>query len=136
MAESHPSAPLIDVRDLGEQLRRRRAAARLTLRQVETELNHVLTASTLSRLENGATPDPANVAPLAAWLGIPLELIAWPGETRDAGAIDLPTAVEVHLRADKNLRPEAAEALAMVFRRLYQDFASGELPLVRSKDDG
>lgn len=134
MPDSRPNAPLVDVRELGEHLKRRRAAKRLTLRQVETELNHALTASTLSRLENGATPEPANVAHLAEWLEIPLELIAWPGEIMIDQDVDLPTTVQVHLRADKNLRPEAAEALAMVFRRLYEDFASGVLPLATSKD--
>ena len=131
MPENDQPAPMIDVRELGELLKRHRAAARLTLRQVEDQLDHVLTASTLSRLENGASPEPTNVKPLADRLGIPLEMIAWPGEISSSEDVDLPKTIEVHLRADKKLRPEAAEALAMVFRRLYEDFASGEVPIAR-----
>lgn len=121
--------PRVDVRELGQLLRRRRTAKKLSLRQVESELENALTASTLSRLENGATPDPVNVAPLAAWLEIPLELIAWPGELPVRAELDTPQLVELHLRADKKLRPEAAEVLASLFRRLYQDVASGAVPL-------
>lgn len=130
-----PGGPdrIVDVRELGELLRKRRSAAKLTLREVENQLDHALTASSLSRLENGATADSKNVSTLAEWLGIPLELIAWPGHSiAPAAGIDTPTVIEVHLRADKNLPPGAGEALAKMFRRLYQDFASGDLPVANS----
>lgn len=41
--------------------------------------------------------------------------------------MDTPSAVEVHLRADRNLDPSAAEALAAMFRHLYEGVASGKL---------
>jgi len=128
---------IVDVRDLGELLRKRRSAAKLTLRDVEAQLDHALTASSLSRLENGATADSNHVPVLARWLGIPLELVAWPGHASvPTPGVDTPTVIEVHLRADKNLPPGAGEALAKMFRRLYQDFASGDLPVANSPKSG
>ena len=136
MSELMPgSGPRIDVRDLGQLLKRRRAAQGVTLRQVEEAMDHALAASTLSRLENGATPDPMNVAHLAAWLEVPLDLISWPGETAASSTpLSTPELVELHLRADRSLKPEVAEVLAMVFRRLYDDLASGVVPLASGKE--
>lgn len=129
MAESRTDDQLIDVQEIGTLLRRRRAAAHLTLRDVEEQLDHALTASSLSRIENGAIPDPKNVSLLARWLDIPLNRIGWPGQVASAPGSDTPAAIEAHLRADKRLAPEAAEVLATMFRRLYEDLVSGDLPL-------
>jgi transcriptional regulator with XRE-family HTH domain len=100
----------------------RRAAEGLSLRDLQDQIQNALSASALSRIENGATPEPRNVAPLAAWLGIPMGNIAWPGQP-SPGATDqsTPDVVAVHLRADKKLNPVAAETLARMFRRLYDD---------------
>lgn len=65
---------------------------------------------------------------LAKWLKVPIEAVAWPKEAkRGTKEVDTPTAVEVHLRADRNLDPTAAEALAAMFRHLYESVSSGEL---------
>lgn len=126
-----PPDQKIDVRELGGMLRARRHARRLTLRQVQDELNNSLTASSLSRLENGAVPDARNVAVLATWLGLPVSQIAWPGEAEGTEPpMDIPDVVEVHLRANKKLDPAAAEYLAWTFRRLYEDAVSGNVPVV------
>lgn len=124
----------IDVRDLGDLLRRKRSAARLTLREVEGELNHALTASSLSRIENGAVPDSKNVPALASWLGIPLHLIGFTSDPAPE-AVDTPDLVEVHLRADRRLEPAAAQALSRLFRHLYDDFASGELTTPEARSE-
>lgn len=121
---------VVDVRELGSLISRRRVAKRLTLRDVEEQLEHALTASTISRLENGATPDIGNVPILARWLGIPLNQIAWPGQAGEQVVeADTPAVVEVHLRADRKLDPDAAEALASMFRMLYDNLASGDAPV-------
>ncbi|MBA3779978.1 MAG: helix-turn-helix domain-containing protein [Chloroflexi bacterium] len=121
----------VDVRELGAMLRARRHARRLTLRQVQDELDNSLTASSLSRLENGAVPDARNVQLLASWLGFPVSQVAWPGEAEEPETpMDIPDVVEVHLRANKKLDPAAAEYLAWTFRRLYEDAVSGNVPVV------
>jgi transcriptional regulator with XRE-family HTH domain len=128
---------LINVAELGEYVKRQRQRLGLSLREVATTTG--VSASTLSRVENGVgTPDSATLARLAQWLGIPLErlmsgsLIA---ASSDASAADpvvyfptesTPNIVEAHLRADKNLRPETAKALAELFRVAYTQFSVGQ----------
>ena len=122
----------VGLEEFGDLIKRKRDADRLTLRDLEAQLNHAITASSLSRIEHGAVPEARNVPRLAHWLGIPLEQVAWP-ETRDAvKAVDTPSAVEVHLRADRNLDPKVAQALADMFRKLYESASEGGL--VATKD--
>jgi transcriptional regulator with XRE-family HTH domain len=124
-----PQRRTIEIGELGELIRRQRSARNLTLRQVEDQLNHAITASSLSRIEHGAVPEPRNVPILARWLNVLPEHIVWPDEKRLQRPVDTPTAVEVHLRADKKLAPDAAEALAALFRQLYDNVASGKIQL-------
>jgi transcriptional regulator with XRE-family HTH domain len=129
----------VDVSELGRRLNRRRSALGLSLRDVEGQLGGGITASSLSRIERGATPDPRNVPLLANWLELPLDLISWPGQSQQEGVdLETPDVVEVHLRADKNLDPAAAEALSMMFRHLYEGLASGKLnvPIKERKTKG
>lgn len=119
---SQPIERVVDVGQLGHLVKARRAAEGLSLRDLQEQIQNALSASALSRIENGATPEPKNVAPLAAWLGIPMGNIAWPGQpTPSATDQSTPDVVAVHLRADKKLNPVAAETLARMFRRLYED---------------
>jgi transcriptional regulator with XRE-family HTH domain len=119
---------LISVLDLGRHLHAKRRAEGRSLRDVAEAMDYRLTPSALSRIEHGAVPDPSNVPALAEWLGVPLSQIGWPGEAdrteQDRGARDL---VEVHLRADPRLAPETADALAHMFRVLYDAAVSGQL---------
>ena len=116
---------LIDVADLGRLVQRRRKVRALSLRDVEEQLEGAITASSLSRIERGAIPDSKNVPVLARWLQVPLDAIGWPGESRASQERATPDVVEVHLRADRNLNPEAAEVLSTMFRHLYESVASG-----------
>jgi transcriptional regulator with XRE-family HTH domain len=129
---SQPPTGVVDVRGLGDLLRARRSARGLTLRELQAELHNALSASALSRIENGATPDAKNVLAIAEWLSIPINQIAWPGQaTATNGGDSTPDVVEVHLRADKKLDPVAAEVLAQTFRRLYDDIVAGRITLAR-----
>ena len=128
---------LINVAELGEYVKRQRQRLGLSLREVATTTG--VSASTLSRVENGVgTPDSATLARLAQWLGIPLERLMsgslMAAASSDASAADpvvyfptesTPNIVEAHLRADKNLRPETAKALAELFRVAYTQFSAG-----------
>ena len=120
---------LVDVADLGRLLRRRRTALALSLRDVEAQLDGAMTASSLSRLEHGAVPDAKNVPALAKWLELPLDRIGWPGEEAQDQELPVPDVVEVHLRADRNLDPQAAEVLSTMFRHLYESVAGGTFPI-------
>ena len=92
-------------------------------------------ASTLSRIENGTgKPDADNIARLTTWLDVPLERIL--GNRRadhdEAKAVvyfpheSTPEIVEAHLRADRNLSPETADALSELFRVAYSQFSRSD----------
>jgi transcriptional regulator with XRE-family HTH domain len=104
-------------------------------------VNINVSASTLSRIENGiGVPDSATLARLAAWLGIPLERLmrgSLLGENGELGTSEAyvepviyyptestPSIVEAHLRADRNLKPDMAKALAELFRVAYSQFSN------------
>ena len=131
-----PPTGVVDVRELGALLRARRQASGLTLRGVQEELRNALSASALSRIENGAMPDARNVPVIAEWLDIPISQIAWPGQaTATNRGSSTPDVVEVHLRADKKLSPIAADVLARTFRLLYDDIVEGKIPLANRETD-
>src|SRR5437870_13622379 len=120
---------LINTEELGRAIRRRRKELALSLRDVADQTN--VSASTLSRIENGTgKPDADNIARLTSWLDMPLERILVRGrDDNDAKAVvyypheSTPEIVEAHLRADRNLSPETADALAELFRVAYTQFS-------------
>jgi len=124
---------LINTEELGRAIRRRREELNLSLRDVADETK--VSASTLSRIENGTgKPDADNIARLTGWLDMPLERILHHGrdEASDAKAVvyfpheSTPEIVEAHLRADRNLSPETADALSQLFRVAYSQFSKNE----------
>ena len=85
--------------------------------------------STLSRLERGGStslPDTQTLNRLAEWLGLTLEQLLKEehssGRKGSTPELSTPEAVEVHLRADKNLAPETADSLAKMFKVMYEQF--------------
>ena len=115
--------PLVNVGELGAHLRRKRELAHLSLRNVARETQ--ISASTLSRIENGTgVPDTPTLARLARWLNIPLERIV-NGSSPTASVVvyypqeSIPDILEAHLRADPNLTPDSAVAVAELFRVAY-----------------
>jgi transcriptional regulator with XRE-family HTH domain len=121
---------LINTAELGSAVRRRREQKKLSLRDLAEETG--VSASTLSRIENGAgKPDADNIARLTNWLEMPIErvmhhanrsasdpapVIYYPHEST-------PEVVEAHLRADRHLTPETAKALSELFRVAYAQFS-------------
>ncbi len=121
---------LINTEELGRAIRRRREELALSLRDVADQTN--VSASTLSRIENGTgKPDADNIARLTTWLDVPLErILRGGGEDRNAAKAvvyfpheSTPEIVEAHLRADRNLSPETADALSELFRVAYSQFS-------------
>jgi transcriptional regulator with XRE-family HTH domain len=115
--------PLINVTELGSYIKRKRESERLSLRAVAKQTQ--VSASTLSRIENGTgVPDTPTLARLAKWLSIPFERIVGSGNSGESAIVyypneSIPDIVEAHLRADRNLTPEVARALAEMFRVAY-----------------
>jgi transcriptional regulator with XRE-family HTH domain len=121
---------LINTQELGRAIRRRREELELSLRDVADQTS--VSASTLSRIENGTgKPDADNIARLTSWLDVPLQRILSGGreDRDDAKAViyypheSTPEIVEAHLRADRNLTSETADALSELFRVAYSQFS-------------
>jgi transcriptional regulator with XRE-family HTH domain len=77
-----------------------------------------ISQSTLTRLAQGKRPDIDSLAALVDWAGLRADdfVIRVHGEAQDA-----PLAmISTYLRADKNLSPEAAEALDTVIKTTYK----------------
>ena len=130
MAEQSKS--LVNTVELGRAIRRKREEMGLSLRDVADETK--VSASTLSRIENGTgKPDADNIARLTDWLKMPMERVMGARQTEegsDATAVvyfpheATPDIVEAHLRADRNLNPDTAKALAELFRVAYTQFSA------------
>ena len=90
------------------------------LRETAKEIGNV-SPSTISRVENGKTPDMDTFFALCDWLEIPpAELMK---DTNDRKTVDTPEAIEIQLRADKNLEPAIADALASLVKAAYKDLS-------------
>jgi len=84
--------------------------------------------STLSRVEQGKIPDLQTLVKLCEWLEIPVNQFIQDAETEmsslpiNHSTMDTPTIIEAHLRADKVLTPETAQAIATMVRVAYETF--------------
>jgi len=126
----------VKTQELGSAIKRRREELGLSLRDVADVTG--VSASTLSRIENGTgKPDADNIARLTGWLDMPMDRIM--NKQTSSSAVEpviyypheaTPEIVEAHLRADKNLSPETANALSELFRVAYKQF-SGSTPKKR-----
>jgi transcriptional regulator with XRE-family HTH domain len=121
---------LVNTSEIGRAVRRKREELGLSLRGVAEKTG--ISASTLSRIENGAgKPDADNIARLSEWLKVPLERMIGGLPVGEQAARPViyfpeeatPDIVEAHLRADRNLSPETAKALAELFRVAYAQFS-------------
>ncbi|HEX8520901.1 MAG TPA: helix-turn-helix transcriptional regulator [Tepidisphaeraceae bacterium] len=112
-----------------------RISALIMAKRRETELGlraaaaeSKISPSTLSRLERGAAdtvPDTETMTKLARWLNVSVDELLVHGSKAKKTAGPDPTTPEVvaaHLRADKNLSSQTAEALAEMFKAMYAQF--------------
>ena len=130
----------INTAELGGAMRRRREQEGLSLRDVADKTG--VSASTLSRIENGTgKPDADNIARLTSWLDVPLERIlkgTREGREETKAIVyypheSTPEIVEAHLRADRNLTAETADALSELFRVAYSQFSRKDTPKAQRK---
>lgn len=107
------------------------------LREIAEEIGDV-SASTLSRIEQGKMPDLDTFMRLCEWLQVsPRDFfdsnsVEGMDSTTATGAVLSPTLstpeiIEVHLRADRELDPETATALANMVRVTYDAIRMGKL---------
>ena len=107
----------LDTQRLANLVRSKRGSR--GLRETATEIGNV-SPSTISRVENGKTPDMETFLSLCDWLEIPpAELI----KNTEEEQLDTPEAISIQLRADKNLDPAIANALASLVKAAYQDLS-------------
>lgn len=122
--ETSMSADL-DILKLSAMLRAKRGER--GLRDVAQEIGG-LSASTLSRIEQGNLPDLATFLHICRWLGVSPEEFTVPavgGGTSPAA--DQPPVLKpvdkitANLRADRTLDPKTVEALTTMIRLAYED---------------
>jgi transcriptional regulator with XRE-family HTH domain len=112
--------PIVDPVELARRVRAKRDAEGLSLREAGIALS--MSAATLSRVESGKhLPDRDRLFRLADWAGMPLGGEARAIRNREvhragAGTVE---AVELHLRADKDLDPEDADFLVNLMKTAY-----------------
>lgn len=103
-------ATSIPVEELGMELNRYRTQRDLSLRAVAEEID--VSASTLSRMENGKVPESKRVIErVASWLGVTVST-GTPDAGRREPRDELRRTMEVYLRAEKNLPEDVARAIA------------------------
>jgi transcriptional regulator with XRE-family HTH domain len=131
------SETLIDAIELGQRVRAKRRSKKLSLREAAEEMG--VSAPTISRVERGHLPERESLLRLARWAGVRIDPVLHETARRvrntvvhspDASTVE---AIELHLRADKNLSRDDAEALSEMFRLAYDALSAKE---TRSKGKG
>ena len=117
----------VDVERLGQRLRRVRAQRGFTLERLFKETG--VSVATISRVERGGSKDidGGTLVSLCEWMGVRSEEFRpgaeppkVPGRRAPANT---PEAVELYLRADKNLDQRTAALLADMFKAAYERLA-------------
>ena len=98
------------------------------LRAVAEEIGGV-SASTLSRVEQGKIPDLGTFTRLCHWLEISPERFMGDISGKESDAPETPDVIAAHLRADRALDPKTAEALAAMIRGVYDAAVRGDLKI-------
>jgi transcriptional regulator with XRE-family HTH domain len=115
-------AEILNLIAFGERLRKTRVSRKLTLQEVSDQTK--VSVPTLSRIERGdaAEIEGTTLIVLARWMKVSLDLFSGGAKSIPKGQ-STPDAVELHLRADKNLDPQTAATLAKMFRAAYESLA-------------
>ena len=100
--------------DLGPLLAQRRAELGLSLREASAQAE--VPVATLSRVEQGRTPDLATFRRLVHWLGLPPDRFL----TATERAASTPDLISEHLRLDPSLSPDDATKIADLVRTMYE----------------
>lgn len=102
----------LDTKKFSEMIKSKRG--KQGLRALANEIG--VSASTLSRIEQGNLPDIDTYITLCEWLSVSTDFFV----AKDHAQNEVTSAnVIAHLRADKSLRPETAEALIQMINIAY-----------------
>lgn len=112
----------LDVKKLASLVRKKRGSR--GLRATSKDIGSV-SPSTLSRVESEKTPDMETFTALCDWLEIPPSELFRATEDSD---LETPEVISIQLRADKNLDPAIANALASLVKAAYKDLSSKDGP--------
>lgn len=104
----------IDNEKLAEMVRRKRNT--LNLRDAAKEID--ISAPTLNRIEQGQLPDIDTYIKICRWLNVSTEFFTIHDNENNGESIE--SQVVGHLRADKTLPKETAEALIKMINIAYQ----------------
>jgi transcriptional regulator with XRE-family HTH domain len=111
--------PHLDPAELGARLRARRRQLGLSLREAAADVG--VSAATLSRVEGGGhLPERDNLFRLLRWLGLDAAATGSGGGEPHPPDASTMEAIELHLRADRDLSAEDAETLAQLVRLAYE----------------
>lgn len=115
----------VDVRLLGQHLHRVRKERKKRLTQVWGESG--VSVASLSRIERGGSHsvDAKTLLALCEWLNMSVELFKENPRVQSKAhkQPSTPDAIELHLRADKKLDRETADALSKMFRMAYEQMS-------------
>ncbi|MDD5141787.1 MAG: helix-turn-helix transcriptional regulator [Verrucomicrobiales bacterium] len=129
-----PAHSQIHLDRLSAQLRTKRG--KRGLREVAEEIGDI-SASTLSRIEQGNVPDVATFMRICNWLGVDSsEFVPDAATQKNKNAsrekeVNVPHVIEAHLRADRVLPPATIDALSEMIRVAYKAASEGKLGAVK-----
>ena len=111
--------PIFDLDALYSALDAKRKARGISWRKAADEIG--VSASTLTRMAQGANPDVAGFGKMVRWLGESADqFVGGPKKVRRSDKPeDLRVVVSRHLRASKELSPESAKALESIIDAAY-----------------
>ena len=110
----------VDLELLQELIRSRRKADNLSLRDAADKIG--ISAPTLQRVEAGQAPNTASLVRIAEWLHVSLDDLVRRPRAAGVGKGTI-AQIEVHLRADPHLDPQAAQAIAEAVQKLYAAYS-------------
>lgn len=112
---------VVDVEALYEALDAKRRARELSWRDAAIEIG--VSASTLTRMAQGASPDVEGFGKMVKWLGVSADDFIAHTKSRASkqdDPDDLLVVVSRHLRASKALDPKSAKALEGIIEAAYK----------------
>ena len=113
--------PTVDTTALYSALLDKKDEEGLSWRAVARDLG--IQSSTFTRLYKGSRPDMDTVLLLTGWLGVPVErFLSGQAAQRDERRETM-VAIGTHLRADRRLSADSADAIAAVVKAAYDQLA-------------
>jgi|SRR5579859_774691 len=121
----------IDIRELAEQIKAKRG--KRPLRAIAEEIGGV-SASTLSRIEQGKVPDLDTFIRICRWLGVAADHFTFAAKDTSAGeSYSQPETVSVHLRADRTLDAKTAKSIVNMIQLAIAAVDNGQLGRQKGK---